>query len=48
MFCTKEQKQADDELKDQQLQSLGWKVLRVINDDVNKNLCDIIKIIKGE
>jgi len=38
-----EQKQADDKLKDQQLQSLGWKVLRFSNEDVKNRLQEIIK-----
>jgi len=38
-----EQTKADDKLKDQQLQSLGWKVLRFSNEDVKNRLQEIIK-----
>ncbi|MDO9027460.1 MAG: DUF559 domain-containing protein, partial [Candidatus Roizmanbacteria bacterium] len=37
-----EEKQADDLLKDQQLQSLGWEVLRVTDQDVENNLSRVV------
>jgi very-short-patch-repair endonuclease len=45
---SKEEKQTDDKLKDQQLQFLGWKVIRFTNKEVKNNLDKCVKIIKSE
>ncbi|OGM09499.1 hypothetical protein A2Z67_00160 [Candidatus Woesebacteria bacterium RBG_13_36_22] len=41
-----EEKQADDRLKDRQLQFLGWKVLRFTNEEVDKNIGNVIESIE--
>jgi very-short-patch-repair endonuclease len=46
IFCTKEEKVADDILKDQQLQSLGWKVMRITNQEVENKLQTVIERVK--
>jgi len=42
-----EQKLLDDKLKEEQLKSLGWKVLRFTNNDIEKDLNKIVKEVKN-
>jgi len=48
IFCTKEEKIVDDKLKDEQLSSLGWKVIRFTNEEVKNNLDTVVEKIRKE
>lgn len=45
---TLEERQIDDRLKDEQLKSLGWKVIRVTDNEIKANLEDIVEKISNE
>jgi len=46
LFCTKQEKIEDDRLKDQQLQSLDWRVLRFTNQEVSNSLETVVERVK--
>jgi len=43
---SKEEKETDDKLKEEQLRSLGWNILRFSDGEIKRNLTQVISRIK--